>query len=55
MSELIDGTKASLAGDDPPSSVFAHPLAFNLIPQIDQVQVSTGSALLLVNMFHAVT
>ncbi len=32
--DLIEGTKASLAGTDYRYSTFAHPIAFNLIPQI---------------------
>ena len=32
--DLLDGTKASLAGEDFSYSAFAHPIAFNLIPQI---------------------
>jgi len=32
--DLIDGTKASLSGDDYECDAFAHPIAFNVIPQI---------------------
>lgn len=39
MAELLNGTKASLAGEPVGHSVFAHPLPFNLIPHIDKFQV----------------
>jgi aspartate-semialdehyde dehydrogenase len=39
MEELLSGTKAVLAGEPASSTVFAHPLPFNLIPQIDKFQV----------------
>ncbi|MEN1678177.1 MAG: aspartate-semialdehyde dehydrogenase [Planctomycetota bacterium] len=32
--ELVAGAKASLAGEKPTCEAFAHPIAFNLIPQI---------------------
>lgn len=36
MAELEEGTAAIVAGKKPESSVFAHQLAFNLIPHIDK-------------------
>ncbi|ETW00325.1 aspartate-semialdehyde dehydrogenase [Aphanomyces invadans] len=38
MTELIESTKASLNGAAPSNAVFAHPLAFNVIPHIDAFQ-----------------
>ncbi len=38
MEELIEGTKKKLNGEQVTSSVFAHPLPFNLIPHIDKFQ-----------------
>lgn len=38
IEELLQGTKAKLAGDEPIVSVFAYPLPFNLIPHIDKFQ-----------------
>ncbi|RHY04489.1 hypothetical protein DYB30_001386 [Aphanomyces astaci] len=38
MNELIESTKASLSGAAPSHAVFAHPLAFNVIPHIDAFQ-----------------
>lgn len=38
MTELEDGTRKALAGEDPGCEVFAHPLPFNLIPHIDSFQ-----------------
>ena len=40
MNELEEGSKAKLAGQPVNNSTFVHPLPFNLIPQIDQFQVS---------------
>lgn len=34
ISDLVEGTKAALTGDDYAYSAFKHPIAFNLIPQI---------------------
>jgi aspartate-semialdehyde dehydrogenase len=39
MTELMEGTKASLAEERVVNAVFAHPLPFNLIPHIDKFQV----------------
>ncbi len=36
ISELLEGARAYLAGKPVPSSVFAHPLAFNVVPHIDR-------------------
>ena len=36
MTELVDGAKDYLAGKPVRHSVFAHPLAFNVVPQIDR-------------------
>lgn len=38
MEELLTGSAAKLKGEAVPNSVFAHPLAFNLIPHIDKFQ-----------------
>lgn len=38
MDELQEGTKALLAGEPVVNKVFAHPLPFNVIPQIDKFQ-----------------
>ena len=38
MDELVEGSKAILAGGDAPAKEFAYPLAFNLIPHIDKFQ-----------------
>lgn len=38
MDELQEGTKAYLNGDTPKNSIFAYPLPFNVIPQIDKFQ-----------------
>jgi aspartate-semialdehyde dehydrogenase len=38
MDELTDGTKAYLNGETPTNSIFAYPLPFNVIPQIDKFQ-----------------
>jgi len=38
MTELSDGTRKQLAGDEPKAEVFAHPLPFNVIPHIDSFQ-----------------
>lgn len=35
MDELQDGTRALLNGETPENKIFAHPLPFNVIPQID--------------------
>merc|ERR1719409_493769 len=35
MDELDEGTRTQLAGEAPKNEVFAHPLPFNVIPQID--------------------
>ena len=36
ITELLEGAKAYLAGEPVPNSVFAHPLAFNVVPHIDR-------------------
>jgi aspartate-semialdehyde dehydrogenase len=36
MDELQDGTRVYLEGGTPTNSIFAHPLPFNVIPQIDK-------------------
>ena len=36
MDELQDGTRVYLEGGTPKNSIFAHPLPFNVIPQIDK-------------------
>lgn len=36
MDELKDGTKVWLDGGEPENSIFAYPLPFNVIPQIDK-------------------
>merc|ERR1712232_1528447 len=38
MDELTQGTKKYLEGDDVTNNIFAHPLPFNVIPQIDKFQ-----------------
>ena len=38
MDELTSGTKAWLNGETPKNEIFAHPLPFNVIPQIDKFQ-----------------
>lgn len=38
MEELLSGTRSYLTGEKVTSSVFAHPLPFNLIPHIDKFQ-----------------
>lgn len=38
MDELKEGTKAYLEGEDVTNDIFAHPLPFNVIPQIDKFQ-----------------
>lgn len=38
MDELLEGTKTYLQGNPVASSVFVHPLPFNLIPHIDKFQ-----------------
>lgn len=38
MDELQDGTRVYLEGGTPENSIFAHPLPFNVIPQIDKFQ-----------------
>jgi len=38
MDELTDGTQAYLNGETPKNSIFAYPLPFNVIPQIDAFQ-----------------
>ena len=38
MDELQDGTKVYLDGGKPTSDIFAYPLPFNVIPQIDKFQ-----------------
>ena len=38
MDELQEGTKALLNGDKVENKIFAHPLPFNVIPQIDKFQ-----------------
>lgn len=38
MDELQEGTKAYLSGETPKNSIFAYPLPFNVIPQIDKFQ-----------------
>jgi len=38
MDELKDGTKAYLNGEDVKNDIFAYPLPFNVIPQIDKFQ-----------------
>ncbi|KAF0684336.1 Aste57867_23649 [Aphanomyces stellatus] len=38
MNELLETTKASLDGAAPQHKVFAHPLAFNVIPHVDTFQ-----------------
>lgn len=38
MDELKDGTKVWLEGGKPENKIFAHPLPFNVIPQIDKFQ-----------------
>jgi aspartate-semialdehyde dehydrogenase len=36
MDELKDGTRVWLDGGTPENKIFAHPLPFNVIPQIDK-------------------
>lgn len=36
MDELLEGTKKYLAGQEVKNEIFAHPLPFNVIPQIDK-------------------
>jgi aspartate-semialdehyde dehydrogenase len=38
MDELLDGTKVYLADGKVENKIFAHPLPFNVIPQIDKFQ-----------------
>lgn len=38
MDELQDGTRVWLDGGKPVNKIFAHPLPFNVIPQIDKFQ-----------------
>ena len=38
MDELTDGTKTYLEGGSPKNDIFAYPLPFNVIPQIDKFQ-----------------
>ena len=38
MDELQEGTKVWLEGGKPTNKIFAHPLPFNVIPQIDKFQ-----------------
>jgi len=38
MDELTEGTKALLNGEQPVNKIFAYPLPFNVIPQIDKFQ-----------------
>jgi len=38
MDELQEGTKVYLEGGTPSNDIFAHPLPFNVIPQIDKFQ-----------------
>jgi len=38
MDELKEGTKAYLEGKEPTNDIFAYPLPFNVIPQIDKFQ-----------------
>jgi aspartate-semialdehyde dehydrogenase len=38
MDELTEGTQAFLNGETPKNEIFAHPLPFNVIPQIDKFQ-----------------
>jgi len=38
MDELLSGTADYLAGKTPKNEIFAHPLPFNVIPQIDKFQ-----------------
>jgi aspartate-semialdehyde dehydrogenase len=38
MDELLDGTKVYLDGGKAKNTIFAHPLPFNVIPQIDKFQ-----------------
>lgn len=38
MDELLNGTRNYLAGEEVTNSIFAHPLPFNVIPQIDKFQ-----------------
>ena len=38
MDELQEGTKALLEGEEVKNEIFAHPLPFNVIPQIDKFQ-----------------
>ena len=38
MDELQEGTRAYLDGKKPSNKIFAHPLPFNVIPQIDKFQ-----------------
>ena len=38
MDELQDGTKVYLEGGKPENKIFAYPLPFNVIPQIDKFQ-----------------
>ena len=38
MDELLQGTKVYLEGGKPVNTIFAHPLPFNVIPQIDKFQ-----------------
>merc|ERR1719310_1776453 len=38
MTELEEGTRKKLGGEEPKNEVFAHPLPFNVIPHIDAFQ-----------------
>jgi len=38
MDELQEGTKTKLEGGEPENNIFAYPLPFNVIPQIDKFQ-----------------
>lgn len=38
MDELTEGTKVTLDGGKPANDIFAYPLPFNVIPQIDKFQ-----------------
>ena len=38
MDELTEGTKALLNGEEVKNDIFAYPLPFNVIPQIDKFQ-----------------
>ncbi|WP_034387875.1 aspartate-semialdehyde dehydrogenase [Deinococcus sp. YIM 77859] len=38
IEELLEGTRAELAGELPQAAVFAHPIPFNVIPHIDAFQ-----------------